>query len=197
MKFLRKPFIWIFLLANALLFWVIQSEKNVLRVRFPKQNPELPILAKYSPFALTRENGREFSSKELERHPWIADFIYTRCPNQCPTMTAQLARFQKILPKNVKIVSISVDPSHDSPETLKAFSEKFAPDRQQWFFLTGNKEIVLQLMSDLKLGKSEDPAIHSLRYVLMDSAGQARGYYDSEDSDSMKKMLRDAATLSA
>ena len=56
-------------------------------------------------------------------------FIFTRCGSICPVLTATMARTQKLLTdrinRDVQLVSISVDPTHDTPEVLRKFGEKF------------------------------------------------------------------------
>ena len=191
----NKPFLVLVILINVVIFFILHAEKSTLRVRYPKNEGGLPVLAQHSPFTLTRENGSEFSSKELEGKPWLASFIFTSCPNQCPMMIGKLSSFQKILPKDLEIVSVSVDPLHDSPDVLKSFSQKYGADLSRWVFLTGDNKVISNLMSELKLGGNESPSMHSLRFVLIDGTQRVRGYYDSEDTNSMKKMLQDARKL--
>ena len=192
---MRRSFIWIVLAANVAVFLLYRFQKDSMRIALPAENIDLPILATLEPFSLTRENGNAFSSNELEGSPWIADFIFTRCPNQCPAMTARLAALQKSLPSKIRIVSFSVDPKHDSPDMLKSYADKFEVDPSRWIFLTGNQEDVRRIRSDFKLGKSGDPALHSLRFVLVDERSRVRGYYDSEAGDSLSKLLEDARKL--
>ncbi len=40
-----------------------------------------------------------------------------------------------------------------------------------------------------------DPIVHSTRFVLVDAQGAIRGYYDSLDEDSIKKLKRDLEAL--
>ena len=82
-------------------------------------------------------------------------FIYTSCTTICPPIGANVARLEKVLEKqspnnNVQIISISIDPYTDTPERLKAWSEKFAPG-PRWTLLTGPKTEVDHLLKTLKV----------------------------------------------
>jgi protein SCO1/2 len=89
-------------------------------------------------------NGKNISLRELmnERSPIILNFIFTTCTTICPVMSATFQQVQEQLGsgrKNVRLVSISIDPEHDTPPTLKAFADKFNAG-PRWTFLTGTLE---------------------------------------------------------
>lgn len=193
---IRKPLLLFFIIANGILLILCLFQRDSMRIGLPAGSPQLPILATVEPFTLTRESGATFSSRELEGSPWIADFIFTRCPNQCPMMTARLATLRNSLPPGVKIVSFSVDPLYDNRNVLSAYARSFRYDPRQWIFLTGDKEAIRRVRADFKLGESDDPELHSLRFVLVDGKRQVRGYYDSEGADSLKKLLEDVRGVS-
>ena len=188
---MRKAFLCVFFLANLGLFILYRFQKDSIRVGL-SENFELAILATIMPFSLVREDSSEFSSQQLERAPWIASFIFTRCPNQCPMMMSRLAAIQKNLPPSIKIISFSVDPSHDTPDALKAYGVKFGVDLERWALLTGEPGALRIVRRDFMLGEDDDPAMHSLRFVLVDEKMRVRGYYNSQDMVSLKKMQDDA-----
>src|SRR5207244_1760936 len=73
----------------------------------------------------------------------IINSMFTSCNSVCPPMTMNLQRIQDWLGdrlgKEVVILSFSVDPATDTPQTLKAFANKYNA-RPGWHFLTGKKE---------------------------------------------------------
>ena len=73
----------------------------------------------------------------------IINSMFTSCNSVCPPMTLNLQRIQEWLGdrlgKDVVILSFSVDPATDTPQTLKAFAQKYQA-RPGWHFLTGKKE---------------------------------------------------------
>ncbi len=192
---IRKSFLWIVLIANGLLFVLLQLDKGSMRIGLPGKAQELPVLATIEPFSLTSHRSDKFSSGQLLGSTWIANFIFTRCPNQCPAMTARFATLQNVLPDKIKLVSFSVDPNYDTPDVLRSYAAKFGADPKRWFFLTGDRETLQRVRADFKLGQSEDPSLHSLRFALVDDKSRVRGYYDSENPDSLKQLLREVRRL--
>ena len=74
--------------------------------------------------------------------PVILQFIFTTCPTICPVMSSILSASQSKLdadPGKVRMISISIDPEHDTPERLRQYALKFKAG-QQWLFLTGSTE---------------------------------------------------------
>ena len=195
----RKSMVWALVAVNVFFIAVIVylAPRTILRVRTPQSSSSLPVLATPRDFELTRENSASFSSSALKGHPWVADFIFTRCPNQCPAMSFRFAKLQKILPAGVKLVSFSVDPEYDSPARLLEYGHRFEANPEKWIFLTGPADTVHGIQSDLKLTKPEEreAGLHSLRFVLMDGQGHARGYYDSQDNASLETLMKDLKKL--
>lgn len=92
--------------------------------------------------------------------------IFTTCTTICPTMGAGFARLERLLGDNpdTMLISISVDPSHDTPEMLKAWSAKFHRG-PGWTLLTGPKPDVDRLLKALGL-QSADKDAHSPMTVI-------------------------------
>jgi protein SCO1/2 len=100
-------------------------------------------------FTLIEHSGRSVTLAELIGKVWVADFIYTECPDTCPQQSANMARLQDdfVGEPAVRFVSISVDPEHDTPEVLSEYAGRFQADPQRWLFLTGSKEAIYRLVS--------------------------------------------------
>ena len=84
---------------------------------------------------------------DLRGKVWIANFIYTHCTDTCPLQSAQMARLQEELKTepDFRLVSITVDPEQDTPETLTEYATRFGADRERWLFLTGAKRALYAL----------------------------------------------------
>lgn len=80
------------------------------------------------------------------------NFIFTTCTATCPVLTATFRRVQTDLGehagRDVQLISISVDPTIDVPERLRAFADKFKAG-PGWTFVTGNKSDVDVLLKAL------------------------------------------------
>lgn len=78
----------------------------------------------------------------------VLEFIFATCTTICPILTANFTSLQTELGKdinNVRMVSISIDPEHDTPVILKRYLEKFNA-QPGWDFLTGRLEDITQIM---------------------------------------------------
>ncbi|HWO40567.1 MAG TPA: SCO family protein [Candidatus Eisenbacteria bacterium] len=160
------------------------------------------------PFSLTERDGRQVTLADLKGKVWIANFIYTNCPDTCPIQSAQLRQIQEGFKseKDLKLVSITVDPERDTPEALSKYANRFGADPERWLFLTGEKEAIHKFAQEgFRLGAAEIPHskrpesgathTHSPRFVLIDRAAQIRGYYVSTDSEALQRLRRDLKTL--
>jgi protein SCO1/2 len=98
-------------------------------------------------FALTERGGRQVTRADLLGKVWIVDFFYTECPDTCPLQSANMARLQDALAQepDVCLVSISVDPEHDTPEVLSEYAARFGADPDRWIFLTGSRDAIYRL----------------------------------------------------
>jgi protein SCO1/2 len=162
------------------------------------------VLGSVPAFALTERSGRAVGSDDLRGHVWIADFVFTRCPDFCPVLTARMAELQRALGAgdDLRLVSVSVDPVHDTPEVLRDYAVK-AGAGDGWLFLTGPRDAVARLVHDgFKLAFADDgpaaqPITHSDRFVLVDRSLRIRGYYLATDADDLARLRADAAALRA
>ena len=152
-------------------------------------------------FTLTDQTGQSFGSESLKGRVWIADFIFTSCAGSCPQMTEKMAVLQRRLPAEIQFVSISVDPSRDSPPILAEYARRFGAQDQRWHFLTGSQTVITPLvaqgfrLSIAEGGSPEEPITHSIRFVLIGRDGTIRGYYDSTDPKTVEQLKQDAVAL--
>lgn len=78
----------------------------------------------------------------------VVDFIFTTCTTICPVLTAGLGSFHESLKydaKNISLVSITIDPEHDTPDVLKAYSVRYGmkPGHE---LLTGSRKNINAVM---------------------------------------------------
>jgi len=177
-------------------------------------------------FTLTERSGRRVRRDDLRGLVWVVDFIYTECTETCPTQSLQLAQLQREFQDatEVRLVSITVDPEHDTPEVLARYAARYgAGDR--WWFLTGDKrEIYCLAQQGFSLGVV-DPAspvqpscgqvlgfgpsrawashgskglvMHSARAVVVDGAARIRAYHLATDVESMAHLRANLRRLLA
>jgi cytochrome oxidase Cu insertion factor (SCO1/SenC/PrrC family) len=173
----------------------------------------LPVLGTIPAFSLTERHGTTVSADDLAGRVWVADFVFTRCPDICPVLSSRMAGLQEKLTEKstekqaggdapVRLVSISVDPVHDTPKALSAYAEHYraGPD---WLFLTGSRDAVAALLRDgfrvafSDEGPATSPITHSDRFVLVDRQLRIRGYYHGNDPADLSRLVADAGRLRA
>jgi len=98
-------------------------------------------------FALMERSERPITRTDLQGLVWISNFFYTHCPDTCPLQSARMARLQGDFAdeRDVRLVSISVDPEHDTPAVLRDYAQRFGADAERWLFLTGDKAAIYHL----------------------------------------------------
>ena len=71
----------------------------------------------------------------------MINFMFTTCTSICPRTTANLVRVEELLGerlgRDVRIISITVDPLADTPEVLRKYAARYGT-KQGWYFVTGN-----------------------------------------------------------
>ena len=112
-------------------------------------------------FELMDHTGAVFSLSELEGHAVLLDFIFTRCAGPCPILTRAHADLQHRLPgdlaERTRLVSISIDPEHDTPERLEAYARERGADLETWSFLTGTPGQVQSVLDAYHVGTIRRP----------------------------------------
>jgi len=152
---------------------------------------ELPILGEASDFVLIDSKEQTFRFSELAEDIKVVNFFYANCPAICPVIHSRMRDIhnQFASDNTVQFVSISIDPSRDTPEELEEYAAKFRKNENSWHFLTGEQEDINQIMEDIfHLGSGELPDEHSTRLVLVDNQNQIRGYYQGLEDDSVKEL---------
>ncbi len=169
---------------------------------------EPPVIGPVPPFSLVERSGQPISRDDLAGRPWVADFIFTRCTGMCPALSTRMAELHRRLREQglqARLVSFSVDPSHDTPEVLREYATRFGAD-EGWLFVTGDRDVLYQLIGQgFRLSVADRPTeqaadsgeliTHSDRFVLVDAAGRIRGYYHGADLDAVPMVLHDLAAL--
>jgi protein SCO1/2 len=109
-----------------------------------------------------------------------------------------MARLQRTLPGDARLVSFSTDPENDTPTVLKAYAKRFGAT-ERWTFLTGRKDAMYGLVEHGFMLPIAAPAgaqvIHSTRIMLVDKTGAVRGFYDGTTSDPDGQILEDVRRL--
>jgi protein SCO1 len=164
----------------------------------------LEIYGTVPAFAFTTQQNKSFTHEDLLGRVSIANFIFTRCPTVCPVFSMKMQRVAEQTDASIQLISFSVDPEYDTPERLAAYARDFQADPTRWHFLTGEATEVRQTVEGaLKIAMADEgldenglpDIVHGTHFVLLDSEGRIRGYYNSDDVDRIEEMIRDARQL--
>lgn len=89
---------------------------------------------------LLRADGKAVVLADELQHdgPLVLDFVFTTCTAICPTLSRTFAELQaKSDPaRPLRLVSISIDPQHDTPAVLRSYAKQFEAGAG-WRFYTG------------------------------------------------------------
>jgi len=197
---------WLITVLGLLILLVVMyrsAEENVPG----NASTELRRLSVVPPFALTERSGKTITNRDLSGKIWVADFIYTTCPGPCPLVTAGMARIQEAVAHDpeVQLVSFTVDPDTDTPPVLAKYADSFDADPNRWWFLTGPKKPLYDLIQNGFLQVVEDNTgqpqagqnrvVHSTYLALVDGDGNVRGIYDGVGASGRADLLRDIKVL--
>jgi cytochrome oxidase Cu insertion factor (SCO1/SenC/PrrC family) len=99
--------------------------------RRPSSLGPLPERSLYRLAASFRaDSDQPFQLSELRGKFQILALIFTRCPSVCPTLVHELQALERAMPAEVSQATgftlVSIDPSHDTPEALRAYRKKLA-----------------------------------------------------------------------
>lgn len=158
-------------------------------------------------FRLTNQDGGITDSTTVKGKIHVASFFFTRCGTICPKISSQLTRVQDVFRDKPDIIflSFSVDPEHDKPEQLKAYAKRYEAIPGKWYFLTGDKAQIYTLAQHgyflpvvdhgVSYGKPDETFIHSEKLVLVDKAGNIRGFYDGTDKKDVDRLILEMRVL--
>jgi cytochrome oxidase Cu insertion factor (SCO1/SenC/PrrC family) len=146
---------------------------------------------------LLDQDGRRvhFYSDLVKGRTVAINFIFTTCTTICPPLGATFRRVEQQLGeragRDVRIISISVDPATDTPERLKAWGAKFNAGAG-WTFVTGSKPNVDALLRALG-AQTASPADHSPAVLIgNDALGQWTRTYGLARPTQLVKLIEEA-----
>lgn len=155
-----------------------------------------PLSVDLDSFTMTERSGKPMSFGELRGQVWIASMFFASCPNECRLLNQTVAALHNDpLFKDVKFVSITVDPAVDTPESLSKTADILGADPKRWLFFTGKLDDVVRLGKQAKVDAGYKN--HVARLMLFDRQGRIRGYYMFDDGQQIAKLRQEVPKLLA
>lgn len=105
-------------------------------------------------FELVNQKGEQVTfPDDFRGAPLVMGFVYTHCPDICSFITANIKKVfeEGNHPEGTQFVLVTFDPERDTPEILQHYAYAFEMDREPFQFLTGNPEIIDNLMERVKV----------------------------------------------
>ncbi|WP_298222146.1 SCO family protein [Flavobacterium sp.] len=178
-----------------------------------KTNGKLQKIGPAPQFELTDQNGKKISNADYKGKVYVLEFFFSTCPSICPIMNRSMLEIQNQFfgNPNFGIVSITIDPEHDTAQVLKAHAETLGVKSSNWHFLTGDKKYIYDLANKgFNLYAGENSKVnggfeHSGLFALIDKNGNIRCrkdeynnpilYYDGLEKSGVKAIQQDIAIL--
>ncbi|KAF2509947.1 SCO family protein [Flavobacterium zhairuonense] len=166
-------------------------------------------------FELTNQDGAKVSNETYKGKVYVLEFFFTTCPSICPKMNLSMLEIEKTFfgNPNFGIVSITIDPNHDTPKVLKDHAKLLGVKSSNWNFLTGDKATIMDLSNkgfNLYAGENDKVSggfEHSGLFALIDKDGKIRCrkdefgnpilYYDGLDKKGVREIQEDIKVLLA
>ncbi|QDI90953.1 SCO family protein [Salicibibacter halophilus] len=143
-------------------------------------------------FSFTNQDEETVTNEDLEGDYWVASMVFSRCPTVCNVMTPNMSSLQADLEDedlDTTLVSFTVDPDFDNPDTLRSYGENYNADFAGWHFLTGYEQEDIEAIAQNSFASvvENDPdgndIIHSTQFYLVDPNGQVIRQYDGMETD--------------
>ncbi|MFQ5699722.1 MAG: SCO family protein, partial [Myxococcota bacterium] len=161
-------------------------------------------------FEATDQAGRPFALADHRGQAVLLDFIFTRCPGPCPILTSSHVSLQHSLPSDLAarthFVSVTLDPSFDTPARLRGYAETRHANLESWSFVTASPPEIAKILDAYHVGSVRKPGgeiDHVVATFLIDPQGRiVRRYLGLEHTpeeilEDLRRALRPASPDSA
>jgi protein SCO1/2 len=148
-------------------------------------------------FKLMDQMGQMVTQDTFKHKVYVANFFFVTCPGICKKMNNELERVQKAFVGNtkVKFVSYTVNPEQDTIPALLEYAKLHDAVPYQWYFLRGDKSVVLDLAVHSYLAETDGYLVHSQNLTLVDMEGRIRGIYSGVVPADVDKLIADINLL--
>lgn len=147
----------------------------------------LPRMTLAPGLSLVDSTGERLTALDLFGSVVLYNFTWTRCAGDCPAMGATTHELQETLRTldtqgiPVRIVTVSFDPAHDTPDVLAAWAQEYNADPALWSVATGEPSELKSAIGGAHRMWYEEQADGTFSYdpmfVLVDGAGFLRARY--------------------
>jgi protein SCO1 len=176
-------------------------------------NSKLVTIGPAPKFELVNQDNQTITNETFKGKVYVLEFFFSSCPTICPKMNLSMLSIQNKFfgNPNFGIVSITIDPEHDTSKVLKSHREMLGVTSSNWHFLTGDKNYIFDLSNKgFNIYAGENSKVsggfeHSGLFALIDKNGNIRCrkdkfgnpilYYDGLDKQGVWDIQQDIAIL--
>ena len=156
-------------------------------------------------FSFVNQDSVIINQDSLSNSIYVADFFFTSCPSICPIMSKNMLGIYEKYKGNseVRFLSHSIDPNHDTIPKLKKYADKLGVKGTQWSFLYGARDSIYHMAKDGYMNYAKENANipggfeHSGYFILVDKEKHIRGAYDGTDKKQVEMLSKDMDILLA
>lgn len=155
----------------------ISLEQSIRVVDDTKEKPGAFVIPDLIVFD---QNGKElkFYTDLVKNKKVIVNFIFTSCNGICPSTGRHFSKLQTALGKrlgtDVFMITITTDPKTDTPERLKAWSNKYNP-AAGWTLVTGSTDNITRLLQ-IFTGDGPNTGYHVPAICLVDDIKKSQNW---------------------
>lgn len=150
---------------------------------------------------LKNQDGQTLRIRDYKGHLLLVDFIFTHCAGLCPHMTSTMQRLYRRtenakLQDQVFLLTISFDPSRDTPKRLKEYGTQFGADFQRWKFASAQHNDLQKLLDAVGIvviPQSNNQFQHNAAVHIIDRHGRLA---DIQNYESLEAMMASIHRLS-
>ncbi|MBV8722309.1 MAG: SCO family protein [Candidatus Eremiobacteraeota bacterium] len=129
--------------------------------------------------ALIDQTGHAFTLDSLRGRPLIVTFVSAHCTDACPLVNAQFSDAAQTIAKrklDARLLTITLDPQHDSPSLMSALAHRFDADPRYWLVASGRPNDVDSILRRFGViaitGKNGYREEHSTFVYVVDRDGR-------------------------
>jgi protein SCO1 len=131
-------------------------------------------------FTLTDARGGVIDTRALRGKPYAVTFLYTHCPDVCPTLAEDLrGALADMGPGRASVVAVSVDPRGDTPAAVRKFAREHHLPATFHYAIGTRKQLQPVWKDYFSSPEIGDPrsSTHTAAVWLVDAKGRLRGMY--------------------
>ena len=155
-------------------------------------------------FSLINHLDQTVTQQTLRGHIYVANFFFAHCQSICPKMAVSFRTIQAAFHDDpqVLLVSHSVEPSMDTPESLREYAAKNQVTAGKWHLLTGEQAVIYRLARSSYFAektqgmqRKADEFLHTENMLLIDALGRIRGIYNATLPAEAERVVQDIQAL--